>query len=157
MQVVYFLCFCLVADYLIVQFCHTCKQEYWYSCTLSTRALHGCLMSLLLCMSAACIAVMLVMQGRGQNRLLCISNSTPTFARQKSVSDRQAQEDKQQTVADDREHLKQRTTHVKLKVNAQATESAVDDAERQAGGTIHVALESWISRATAKARAKLRE
>ena len=93
----------------------------------------------------------LLFQGEGQDGKLHTSSNTTGYARQRSVFDRQGQEDKQRQNAQDKEHLHSKTPLVKLKLNAQAPQNAPGDSE---GGVVHVELESWISRAMSKAKDK---
>ena len=86
--------------------------------------------------------------------MLHVTSNTSPYAKQQSMFDRKPSDEQQHQSAEDHEWLDSRKPFVRLKMKAQADPS---DAQAESGGNVHVALESWISRATAKARAKLRE
>ena len=100
----------------------------------------------------ACVSdIYQLVQGEGPDGRLHTSSNDTGYTRQKSVLDRQGQEDKQRQTAQDKEHLHSKRPLVKLKLNAQG---ATDDDQ---AGAVHVALESWISRAMNKAKDKTKQ
>ena len=94
------------------------------------------------------------LQKQDQGSMLHTTSNTSPYAKQQSIFDRKRLEEQQHQSEEDHERLDSRKLPVRLTMKAQADPS---DAEAESGGNVHVALESWISRATAKARAKLRE
>ena len=88
-----------------------------------------------------------------QAGVLHVGGSNDCFARHRSAAERQgqAQQQQQQSLQD---VATVHATHpaVKLTLNA----SSNDTAGRSAG-QVHLAAESWLDRATAKARAKMAE
>ena len=88
-----------------------------------------------------------------QAGVLHIGGSNDCFARQRTAAERQGQEQQQQQQSlQDADTVHATHPAVKLTLNA----SSSDTAERS-GGQIHLAAESWLDRATAKARAKMAE
>lgn len=71
-------------------------------------------------------------------------------------SNRRGQEDQQQAATIGPEHLDLELPAVHLKLDAEAAHKVVKASEATNGGPVHVAVESWIIRASAKARAKSR-
>jgi len=87
-----------------------------------------------------------------QAGVLHVGGSNDCFARQRSAAERQGQEQQQQQSVQDAETVHATHPAVKLTLNA----SSCDTAGRS-GGQVHLAAESWLDRATAKARAKMAE
>lgn len=87
-----------------------------------------------------------------QAGVLHIGGSNDGFARQRTAAERQGQEQQQQQSLQDAETVHATHPAVTLTLNA----SSRDNAGRL-GGQIHLAAESWLDRATAKARAKMAE
>ena len=86
-----------------------------------------------------------------QAGVLHVGGSNDCFARHRSAAETQGQAQQQQSLQD---VATVHATHpaVKLTLNA----SSNDTAGRSAG-QVHLAAESWLDRATAKARAKMAE
>jgi len=88
-----------------------------------------------------------------QAGVLHVGGGNDCFARQRSAAERQGQEQQQQQQSlQDAETVHATHPAVKLTLNA----SSSDNAGRSCG-QIHLAAESWLDRATAKARAKMAE
>lgn len=87
-----------------------------------------------------------------QAGVLHVKGSNDCLARQKSAAERPGHEQQQQQSLQDVETVHATHPAVHLTLNA----SSRDHAGRS-GGQIHLAAESWLDRATAKARAKMAE
>ncbi len=87
-----------------------------------------------------------------QAGVLHVEGSNDCFARQRSAAERQGQEQQQQQSLQDAETVNATHPAVKLTLNAINSNTA-----GRSAGQIHLAAESWLDRATAKARAKMAE
>lgn len=88
-----------------------------------------------------------------QAGVLHIGGSDDGFARQRTAAERQGQEQQQLHSLQDAATVHATHPAVKLTLNA----SSCSDTAGRSGGHIHLAAESWLDRATAKARAKMAE
>lgn len=97
------------------------------------------------------------MQENGQNSMLHVATSDSAYARQNSTFDRQSTEQQQQQQQElPQTAVKSAGPAVKLELVSRVTSAELNSGSSRPSGRIHVALESWISRAMAKAKTRAR-